>query len=228
MIRKYLSILLAIVVVFVCMIPCSAVSAREKDFLSEMELPSDFSFSVQDRCSSHPYFHHALAQSDGKVAVFSHYIDPQGKDPETFTRQYVDIYHEDGSFAKEFSFCTQHTYALALENDRLYLYFYSYAVTIDLETEEVRCYDIQDAYVNDQSDVLLQQPETFRSGKWEYRCKKTLNGYNVLIRSDGVTEQAIVEMSGKVLPTWHYIGVAVGAVAISLVVLRNRKRRKCS
>ena len=85
-----------------------------------------------------------------------------------------------------------------------------------------------DMYVNDQSNVLLQQPETFRSGKWEYRCKKTLNGYNVLIRSDGVTEQAIVEMSGKVLPTWHYIGVAVGAAAISLVLLRNRKRRKCS
>lgn len=223
MIRKYACAMLAVLALIACIITVNAAgSTREKAFLGEQALPSDFSFSVQDQCSTHPYFHHALAQSDGKIAVFSHHIDPGWGETETFTRQYVDIYHTNGMLAKEFSFCTQHTYVSALENDMLYLYFYSYVVVIDLETEELHCYDIEDAYRYE------PQPKTFQSGNWEYRCKKLHNGYATLTRTNGTTEQVIVDMSGSVFSVGHYIGAILGAASITaaVVLLRIHKKKR--
>lgn len=227
--RKYTYIFLVVLIVFACMITASAaITARDEDFLGELDIPTDFSFSVQDQCSTHSYFHRAVAQSDGKFAVFSHYIDPTGKSSDTFKRQYVDIYHSDGSLAKEFAFSTTQFYAPALENNRLYLYFYSYVITVDIETAELHCYDIEDAYPNDRNDAVAQQPKTFWSGSWEYRCKKGLNGYNRLIRSNSSTEQVVVDMSGRVWPVWHYVGAVLGAAVITTAHLffKSYKRKE--
>ena len=225
MIRKYACAMFAILTLIACIITANAtMPTREKAFLGEQALPSVFSFSVQDQCSTHPYFHHAIAQKDGKIAVFSHHIDPGWGENETFTRQYVDIYHTNGTLAKEFSFCTQHTYVPALENDMLYLYFYSYVVVINLETEQLHCYDIEDAYRQE------PQPKTFQSGSWEYQCKKSLNGYVTLTRTNGTTEQVIADMSGSVFPVGHYIGAILGAASITaagvLLRIHKKKRRK--
>lgn len=232
MTRKYVCLLIATLTVYACMITgVAATMDREKDFFKELEIPSDFAFSVQEQCAGHTDFHHAIAQNDGKIVVFSHYIDPEGRSSETFIRQYVDIYHDDGSLMKEYSFCTEQVYAPALENDRLYLYFYGYVVTVDLETDELHCYDIVDAHVNERSDVIYQQSKTFKSGQWEYRCKQTLNGYTKLIRSNGTTEQIVVDMPGRArtLPVVFYVGSSLSAVvivAISLLIMRKKKTKR--
>ena len=225
MIRKYACVMFAVLTLIACVITAVAAEpTREKAFLGEQSLPSDFSFSVQSQCSTHPYFHHAVAQNDGKIAVFSHHIDPGWGKTETFTRQYVDIYHTNGTLAKEFSFCTQHVYVPALENDTLYLYFYSYVVTIDTETEELHCYDMDDAYRHE------PQQKTFRSGSWEYQCKKSRNGYKTLTRTNGTTEQVIVDMSGSILSFGYSIGAILGAAPIItagvLLIIHKKRCRK--
>lgn len=225
MIRKYVCVMLTVLTLIACIMTVDAAdSPREKDFLGEQALPSDFSFSVQDHCSTHPYFHHALAQNDGKIAVFSHHIDPGWGENETFTRQYVDIYHTNGTPAKEYSFCTQHTYLPVLENDTLYLYFYSYVVVIDLKTDLVHCYDIADAYRYE------SQQKAFRTGIWEYQCKKSFGKYTTLTRTDGTTEQVIVDMSGSTYSVGPYIGAIMGAVPIIaaglLLIIYKKRRRK--
>ena len=226
--RKYVYTLIAVLAVLACMITGEATAAdREKEFGCVLEIPSDFSFSVQDRCSGHSYFHHAVAQDDGTVAVFSHHIDPKGKDPKTFEGQYVDIYNSDGVLEKELSFRTTQAYASALENDKLYLYFYSYVIAIDLETDALHCYDIADMYVADRNDVTYQQSKTFMAGEWEYECVQALSGYKKLVRTNDTTRQVVVDITNNALSVGAYIVPALCAVLIVALGLLVRKHKKC-
>lgn len=225
--RKYTCILLVFLTLFACVMTGSAVASDSKRaFGQELEIPADFSFSTQDQCSGHSYFHHAVAQEDGRVAVFSHHIDSKENNSETFKRQYIDIYDCNGELEKELSFYTEQAYAPAFENGKLYLYFYSYVIVLDPKTNALRCYDIDDVYVADRGDVSYQQPKTFKAGEWEYKCVKGFSGYKKLIRRNDATEQVVVDMSNGMFP----VGACVGSVLCAVIIVSGgimiRKRKK--
>lgn len=193
----------------------------------ELEIPEDFAFFSNVVCSGHEYFLQATAHENGSFIICSHHRESDGPSENTFKQQYVDFYDSSGQFVKEFSFYTTQNYVAELTQDSIVIYFYAYAVVIDLNTEEIRCFDIPDSYVADQAAYDALRQEEFTSGNWTYSCKKAITGYHQLVRSNGDTTQVLIDMPG--LGLGYLLGI-VGAVIASIacvvlsILIGHRKR----
>ena len=192
--------------------------------LGEREIPEDFLLSVSTVATGHRFFDQAVAQDNGTVAICSRFTESK---QDAFSRVYVDVYAPDGSFWKEISFTTQFGVTTALKDDFLNLFFYDYVVLIDLRTEEVTCYDIEP---NSFQESSLRQRQ-FRSGEWEYRCKKSIWGYKELIRSNGKCEQVIVSYPGMetTIAKTYFSAISVCLPTLLLILfLKKCKKNKSS
>ena len=189
----------------------------------QIELPADLNFSVSDTCSGHSCFEQAAANEAGDFAVACLLVDAQTPGNSDFSQHYVDIYHADGSFWAELSFHTSIGPRMFMDDQALYIYFGSSAVVYDLQTQELTHYTIS-AEAAENMDLQGTWPASeFTAGKWTYRCEKGHMFFDKLTRTDGATEQLLVQMEGtnnllmKGLP-----GILIGVAAVivpGLVVL---------
>ena len=168
----------------------------------------------------------AAAREDGMFLICSHYFNRKEPSPETYQRQYIDVYNSDGTLYKEYSFFTQLPYVTELCEDSVNIYFQTYMVQISLETEDLHCYSIVT-----KSDAAFDHlgQEIFSVGQWEYRCEGGPIEYRRLIRNNGETEEVLVEMPGSgmvasvVVPAFTAV---ILAVVLIVLIVQKKKRKK--
>lgn len=194
--------------------------------LGEVEIPSDFNFSVGSCSIEHLFYTQATANENGYFAVCMPHLDQRNLSEDTFKKQYIDIYYPDGSFWKEISFSTQFDYTIELTADFINIYFYSYYVQCGLFDDVISCYAIADGAAMESGLREFLRQEQFTQGKWTYRCQKTALDYTRLVRSDGITEEIIINMPGQGLRFYFPITISVLAAGISLVLICVIRKRK--
>lgn len=204
----------------------SASASEAVKWENEISLPDDFGFQERNSCSGHTYFHQAAACENGMFLTCAHHIDSDEPTKLTFKRQYIDLYNRDGSFCKEFSFCTTQDYAAELTSTHIILYFYSYLITIDLSSGELCCYDQPDVHVADNKAIEYLRQDKFTSGQWQYVCKRSLTGYTELIRTSGEETQNLVSYGETEITILDIIIPLLFLGGILFVALKCRVRKK--
>ena len=221
--------LFLLVVIFLCSLPVFVFGTEyhESTELSTIALPEDFNFSVENACSTeHFYFVQAAANKDGCFAVATPHLDQKDLSENTFKRQYIDLYHEDGSFWKELSFCTQFDYRIELTEKTINIYFSSYVVKYDLLNDNITCYAIDDIAAEENGSIKFLRQDEFTLDEWEYRCEKASFGFTKLIRSNGNSEEVLVNLSGQGTHFHFTVFCGVAAVGISLLMICFIRKRK--
>ena len=188
----YLPVAICIVIAI-----CTPLTFAKESFLipiiRERALPEDFSFSIHPTPTEHTFFEQAVAQDDGTFAICARFTNTAS---EAFSRVYVDVFESNGAFWKELSFSTQFEVTIELKGRTLILYFYDYIITVDLITEDVKCFEIAPNALRESGLYSSLHQDQFTSGEWEYRCKKSIWGYSELVRRNGEQEQILVSYSG--------------------------------
>lgn len=185
--------------------------------LGEVELPEDFNFSIGMCSTEHLFYKQATANDQGCFAVCMPHLDQNNLSEDTFKKQYIDLYHADGSFWKEISFYTQFDYSIELTTDFLNIYFYSYVVKYDLVDDIVACYAIPDGAVMECGLAATLRQDQFAKGKWTYQCQKTALDYTKLVRSDGKREETLINMPGQGVT--FYLPITISAFAASIAIV---------
>lgn len=217
--KKMLMLLFASVLILSLPISAFGMGDYQIEELGEVEIPTDFSFSVGTCSHEHLFYTQAAANEKGYFAVCMPHLDQNNLSENTFQKQYIDLYHPDGSFWKEISFSTQFDYTIELTEDFVNIYFYSYVVKCGLFDDAITCYAIADGAAMESGLTTLLRQEQFAQGKWTYQCQKTALDYTRLVRSDGKTEEIPINMPGQGAMFYFPITIGVLAAGISLVLL---------
>lgn len=224
--KKMLMLLFAGVLILSLSISVFGMGDYQIKELGEFEIPTDFNFSVGTCSIEHLFYTQAVANENGYFAVCMPHLDQNNLSEDTFKKQYIDLYHPDGSFWKEISFSTQFDYTIELTEDFINIYFYSYVVKCGLFDDVVTCYAIADGASTESGLTTLFRQEQFTQGKWTYQCKKTALDYTRLVRSDGKAEEILINMPGQGAKFYIPITIGVLAAGISLVLLYVIRKRK--
>ena len=199
--------------------------------LSEIDLPEDLNFTVNETCSEHTYFLQATANEGGCFAIYSLHVNPNDARDFDFDKVYIDIYNSDGTFSKELSFFTSQGLTVEVDENTINIYFYTSMLVYDLTTQELSHYDIPDGAAENSGKYKRLRSKEFSVGKWTYSCEKgASDGYTKLIRSNGEQTQLLVEMPGTLALRGKYMfgGISIGVVmtVISLFFIVKRRRDK--
>lgn len=191
--------------------------------IREREVPEDFQLSVSTASvADRRFFDQAVAQNDGVAAVCSRFNESI---QDAFSRVYIDIYDQSGSFWKEISFSTQFDVTIALENDSLQVYFYDYVIMISLVTEKLTCYEIEPNWVRESGLYGDLHQSQFSCGEWKYRCQKSIMGYTELVRFNDKCEQVLVSYSGMEEPILKTVFCVISLCLPILIAYRLRKKK---
>lgn len=227
--KRTLSFCLVILLIFFCSKPVSAIVTEDTEMYgNEIAPPSDFDFSQQEHCSGHRYFLQAAAQEDGKFIICTHYVNERGVSEETYRRQYIDVYNFDGSFNSELSFFSTQPYVAEIKDDCINIYFYSYMIAFEIETKDMRCFDIPDAYVSENAAYDTLRQTTFTSGHWNYKCTDRMSsGYRCLTRQNGETVQEVIRLTDTNNNyTIILTGGCIGVIATCFLVIVHKKKQQ--
>lgn len=191
----------------------------------EIQISPKYNLVIQDDCSEHTHFQQATASENGWFAV--HYVSAINKqsEDELLGRMYVDIFDDSGVLYKEISLETSSNRAIKLTEKSLLIILYDELLVYDLKTDEMHAYRISAGYGNESGLFSELNSRTFRSGAWTYQCKNSLQGYTELTRTDGKTQQTLLDLPGSGLTIWNS---AVPALTIGLLgcLLGHRLRKK--
>lgn len=183
----------------ICMVVaiCTSIAFAEDNIslpiIREREFPKGFSLSIHATPTDHMFFEQAVAQDDGTFAICARFTDTAH---ESFSQVYIDVFEPSGTFWKEIRFSTQFEVTIALQDNALNLLFYDYMITLDLVTDEAKCFEIAPNSLRESGLYGFLHQDQFTCGQWEYRCKKSVWGYSELVRNNGEHDQTLVSYPG--------------------------------
>ena len=220
--------LIAFAFLFVFLANSFSVAAAEPEtipLLEEIALPDDLDFEVNDSCSEHAYFLQAAANSKGGFAVFSRHVNFKNGYDYELKKAYIDVYNPDGTFSQELSFFTTFDFAFLMDTDCIKIYFYQYALIYDLETRDLTCFAIPKGSLKNSGLYYQLNERKFSVGKWNYECKKGLNGFVELNRTNDTNTQKLLEMSGSSnLVLKVFLPAAIGGLIFAIASRKLWKR----
>jgi len=234
MIREKKLLLFVVIFLLISMNYVSAFAFNVDDIqrLSEIDLPEDLNFTVNETCSEHAYFLQATANEGGCFAIYSLHVNPNDARDFDFDKVYIDIYNSDGTFSKELSFFTSQGLTVEVDENTINIYFYTSMLVYDLTTQELSHYDIPDGAAENSGKYKRLRSKEFTVGKWTYSCEKgASDGYTKLIRSNGEQTQLLVEMPGTLALRGKYmfggisIGVVITAISLFFIIKRYKNTR---
>lgn len=225
--KNILLLILALSFIFFSCPHAFAIEVAPITRLEKIDLPIDFNFSVSDKCSSHSYFMQAAADDTGCFAVYSRHVNPNDRSDIDLKKVYIDIYRPDGSFLQELSFTTSLDLAFELEESTINIYFYNFVVIYNRATQELSCYSIPDGAAINNGLYEQLRSKNFTAGNYVYSCRRGLDGYTTLIRTDGDQSKVLLEMVGTMDSIWTVAlpGCASGMIIV-LVAVWIRKKKK--
>lgn len=223
--RLFLSFIAIMLVFLSCPLQVSATETGDIPILKEINLPEDISFSVNNTCSEHLYFMQATAREDGWFAVSSLHIDSNTPSKDNFHKVYIDIYDACGRFQQELEFNTPLSFTIEITEETLNIYFYTSMLVYDFETESLSNYSIPGGSVMDYGLYETLHKDEFTCGQWQYKCVKSFNGYEKLIRSNEDKEQVLVSMPGYTSTFLNTFipGSFIAILFIALVIIVRKK-----
>lgn len=194
----------------------------------EIPLPEDLAFKVNATCTDHVFFLQAAACPDGSFAVYSRTGKRYHPSSTDFRNVYIDIYDQNGVFQQELSFNTDSSLLVKLTEKTVKIYFYTNVLIFNRETQALKNYSVdRDAVINSGIFDSLKN-EQFACGDWTYSCKKSLEGYTQLARSNENETQILVQMPGTGNTIWNTFlrGPLFGIAGIAVIVFLRKKWRK--
>lgn len=224
-------ITLFLVCFFIILFVTVSVQAKENSEIiigEEIPLPKELEFHVNSSCTNHVYFMQATAFSDGSFAVYSRTGKRYHPSSTDFRNVYIDIYDQNGVFLQELSFNTDSSLSVKLTEKTVKIYFYTNVLVFNRETQKLKNYSVdRDAVINSGIFDSLKN-EQFACGDWTYSCKKSLEGYTQLARSNENETQILVQMPGTGNTIWNTFlrGPLFGIAGIAVIVFLRKKWRK--
>lgn len=191
-----------------------------------MEIPEDFDFVVSETCPGHLFFQQAAAREDGWFVICSHYTPPADKGPGNFSRTYIDIYDEMGTFRQELSFATSQWCAADIQDDSVIIYFDFCIYIYSLETGELERFGTELYAAHDSGIATKLSRKKFTVGDWSYTCRDSFIGLVELTRTNGSEKQTLVKLPGTGLSNPKNIIAALSPGAVLLCVRWIRKRNR--
>ena len=96
----------------------------------------------------------------------------------------------------------------------------------DFITQEASCYSIPDGAAISGGLYKQLRSKSFLAGDWTYNCKKSMDGYTKLTRSNTEQVQVLVEMpgTGDFWLSTILVGGGIGIITMLFVLWQFKKR----
>lgn len=207
----------------ICM--SSALSVTEIPKVKIDEFPENLELCISQECSGHTYFMQADANENGDFVVLSHKEKYDKENNDVFSKKYIDVYNSEGDFCYEIIFTTERTPALRMDGNTVYLIFYNNLLTFDIETKDIKYYEISGDKLWEYTNSEIKQKEEFVVGGWNYECKRNIEiGFVKLIRSNDTQNDVLIEMAGPQIRDFYglFYGVAAIFILIIIKIVKNK------
>lgn len=206
-----------------------ALSVTEIPKVRIKEFPENLDLHISQECSGHAYFLQADANENGDFVVLSHKEKYDKENNDVFSKKYIDVYNSEGDFCYEIIFTTERTPALRMDGNTVYLVFYNNLLTFDIETKDIKYYEIPGDKLWEYTNSEIKQKEEFAVGGWNYECKRNINvGFVKLIRSNDTESDVLIEMEGPQIRDFYglFYGVAAIFILIIIKIVKNKLNHK--
>lgn len=219
---------ISIMVYFLC-ISASAMEFHGVETIGTYDIPESFQIIVHPACSGHNFFYQVSPREDGSFLVLYRQSNDASSNT-VFGKVYLDVFDTMGSFLYELSFDTSDMCSAEYSQEGIVLYFYDHIIIYNAETQEYQGYQTAPYAAQDSGihDELSKKEVT--CGEWKYTCTKTFADRTGLKRTNGVTTQTLLDLSGSGLTVWNSVipaGLfAIIGIALSIIVWHvHRKKR---
>lgn len=196
---KYLlCVLISFVFIFCGCVTASAVEIEDIKPLTEIDLPDEVGFYVSPVCFGHNYFDQADVDEKGNFIILSCCTEPASASENLFQTEYIDVYNENNEFICEISFTGTGNTVARISDGCVYIVMYNNMIVYDLTEETVAYYSFPGNSVWENTVSELSRGAEFTVEQYDYRCERDINfDFIRLVRSDGISEEVIIEMPGK-------------------------------